>query len=51
MTETGTSEGFAMEVAFELGLQGFDALKREEKDFLTENNMSQVQEEGQPNPT
>lgn len=47
ITEKRTREGFAMQVAFELGLQGSDALKGKDKCFLSENVMSKVQEEGE----
>lgn len=46
ITEKRTREGFAMQVAFELGLQGSDALKGKDKYFLSENVMSKVQEGG-----
>lgn len=39
-----------MQVAFELGLQGSDALKGKDKYFLSENVMSKVQEGGKPSP-
>lgn len=51
ITEKMAREGFTVQVAFELGPQGSDALKRKDKYFLSENVMSQVQEGGKPNPT
>lgn len=48
ITEKRAREGFAMQVAFEVGLQGPDALKRKDKYFLPENVMSIVQEGKHP---
>lgn len=46
-----TWESFTVEMALELGLKGCDTLKKRERYFLAENNMSKGKRVGKHNPT